>query len=135
MSKVETFNVSLDHGHLMINDSRAFQEINEETIIERASSNVKLLYSELFHMLKKQKGAEEETRDFDKPEDMVKLPKPLLTLPRSKHAPRPKPLTRWQRYIKEKGLQPSKKKARMVWSEEAKDWVPRWGKGRYFLLI
>jgi regulator of ribosome biosynthesis len=130
MSKVETFNVSVDHGHLMINDSKAFQEINEEVIVERATSNIKHLYDDLFKMLKKQKGDEDEKRDFDKAEDMVKLPKALLVLPRSKPAPKPKPLTKWEKYRLDKGLQPSQKKSRMVYSEEAKDWVPRWGKGR-----
>lgn len=130
MSKVETFNVSLDHGHLMINDSKAFQEINEEVIVERATSNLKYLYDDLFKMLKTQKGDEDEKRDFDKPEDMVKLPKQLIILPRSKHIPKPKPLTKWEKYRLDKGLAPSQKKSRMIYSEEAKDWVPRWGKGR-----
>jgi regulator of ribosome biosynthesis len=130
MNKVEVFNISLDHGHLMINDSKAFQEINEEIITERACLNVKHLYDELFKTLKKQKGEEDEKRDFDKPEDMVKLPKPLLVLPRSKPCPKAKPLTKWERYRTDKGLAPSQKKSRMIWSEEAKDCVPRWGKGR-----
>jgi regulator of ribosome biosynthesis len=49
-------------------------------------------------------------------------------LPREKHLPKPKPLTKWERFAKEKGIS-HKKKDKMVWDEDLSDWVPRWGKG------
>jgi regulator of ribosome biosynthesis len=48
------------------------------------------------------------------------------TLPRAKPLPKPKPLTKWERFAKEKGIQ-NKKRGRMVWDEEEKKWVPRYG--------
>eukprot|EP00920_Eleutheroschizon_duboscqi_P020135 GHVT01047966.1.p1 GENE.GHVT01047966.1~~GHVT01047966.1.p1 ORF type:complete len:266 (+),score=36.44 GHVT01047966.1:190-987(+) len=47
-------------------------------------------------------------------------------LPRSKPIPKPKPLTRWQKYAQEHGIE-KRKRSRLVWDEITKDWVPRWG--------
>jgi regulator of ribosome biosynthesis len=129
------FNVSLDLGNLVVNDLQPFDKTNEDNMINRAKGNVIHLFNDMFNLLKTQKGDEEQMRDFDKPKDMVILPKPQTILPRSKPVPKPKPLTKWEKYRLEKGLPPSKKKSRMVYSELAGDWVPRWGKGRYMLLI
>ena len=49
-------------------------------------------------------------------------------IPREKHLPKPKPLTKWERFAKEKGIS-HKRKDKMVWDDEMQDWVPRWGKG------
>ncbi|KAL8448105.1 hypothetical protein Emag_004066 [Eimeria magna] len=37
-----------------------------------------------------------------------------------------KPLTRWEQFAKAKGIQ-KRKRSRLVWSDEAGDWVSRWG--------
>jgi hypothetical protein len=131
-SQINTFNVAFDTGHLLVNDTQPFLKptIFEEDITERALNNLKSFYDEIYKLCSTQKGQEDELRDFDKAEDNVKLPKPLTILPRAKHVPRPKSLTRWEKYRVEKGLRPKKKKSRMVYSELANDWVPRWGKGR-----
>jgi len=34
--------------------------------------------------------------------------------------------TRWGEFAKEKGIQ-NRKRARMLWDEEAQEWRPRWG--------
>ncbi len=34
--------------------------------------------------------------------------------------------TRWDQFAKEKGIQ-NRKRARMLWDEEAQEWRPRWG--------
>lgn len=34
--------------------------------------------------------------------------------------------TRWEKFAKEKGIQ-NRKRARMLWDEEAQEWRPRWG--------
>jgi regulator of ribosome biosynthesis len=128
----EKFNVTCDLGNLLVYDNGAFNQefVGEEDMIERGKSNLKYFFEELFKLASTQKGEEEERRDFDKPEDNVALPKPTTVLPRSKPIPRPKPLTKWEKYRLEKGLQPREKRSRMVYSETAGDWVPRWGKGR-----
>ncbi|WWC67395.1 uncharacterized protein I206_101303 [Kwoniella pini CBS 10737] len=56
------------------------------------------------------------------------LPTPETILPREKPLPKPKPLTKWERFAKEKGIS-HKRKEKDVWDEELQDWVPRWGKG------
>jgi regulator of ribosome biosynthesis len=40
--------------------------------------------------------------------------------------PKEKPLTRWEKYAKLKGIK-KQKKERMVWDEEAQEFRPRWG--------
>lgn len=134
MSSTQTdkFNITFDFGHLLVNDAQPFNKdfITEAEIKERAKQNLELFYRELFKLSGNQTGEDNENRDFDKPKDTVKLPEPLLKLPRSKPIPKPKPLTKWEKYRLEKGLPPRKKRSRMVFSELAQDWVPRWGKGR-----
>ncbi|KAI6650567.1 Ribosome biogenesis regulatory protein-like [Oopsacas minuta] len=57
---------------------------------------------------------------------VVKLPEPKTQLPRFQPLPQPKPLTRWERYSKAKGVS-NKKRSRMVWDERGQEWKPRWG--------
>jgi regulator of ribosome biosynthesis len=130
--QINTFNVAFDLGHLLVNDTQPFSkpEIFEEDITERALNNLKSFYDEIYKVCATQRGQEDEKRDFDKAEDNVELPKPTTVLPRAKPVPKAKPLTKWERYRLEKGMPPKKKKSRMVYSELADDWVPRWGKGR-----
>ena len=54
------------------------------------------------------------------------LPPPTTKIPREKPVPKPKPLTKWEQYAKEKGIV-KQKKARMVWDDIVKEWVPRFG--------
>lgn len=54
------------------------------------------------------------------------LPPPTTKIPREKPAPKPKPLTKWEQYAKEKGIV-KQKKTRMVWDDIVKEWVPRFG--------
>ena len=126
------FNVSCDLGHLLVYDNQPFKKefVNEDDMLERGKSNLKHFFGELFKLANSQKGQNEETRDFDKPEDNVALPKPVTLMPRAKPIPRPKALTKWERFRTEKGMPTTMKRSRMVYSELAKDWVPRWGKGR-----
>lgn len=52
---------------------------------------------------------------------MATLPKPGYVLPRSRAIPKPKPLTKWQLFAKQKGIQPKKKgKSKLKWDEELK---------------
>lgn len=128
----EKFNVSCDLGHLLVYDNQPFNkdEVGEEEMMSRGKGNLKYFFEELFKLANTQKGEDEEKRDFDKPLDTVNLPKPDTKLPRSKPIPKPKPLSKWEKYRIEKGLPAREKRSRMVYSEDAGDWVPRWGKGR-----
>lgn len=57
---------------------------------------------------------------------VVKLPPPKFLLPRSKRVPKPKPLTKWQKFALEKGIQ-KKKQAKLTWDDQLKQWIPRYG--------
>ncbi|KDN53008.1 RRS1-domain-containing protein [Tilletiaria anomala UBC 951] len=55
-------------------------------------------------------------------------PSSRICEPREKPLPKTesKPLTKWEKFAKAKGIQ-HRKKDKMVWDDERKDWVPRWG--------
>lgn len=57
---------------------------------------------------------------------VVKLPKPTYPLPRSKRVPKPRSLTKWQQFAKEKGIQ-KKKKSKLTWDDQLQKWIPRFG--------
>lgn len=50
-------------------------------------------------------------------------------LPRQKPAPKEKPMTKWERFRLEKGMNAKEKRSRMVYDPITKDWVPRHGAG------
>ncbi|TIC34932.1 NADPH-dependent cytochrome P450 oxidoreductase [Wallemia mellicola] len=65
------------------------------------------------------------TKTLDGP--LAKLPEEsVYQLPREKPLPKPKALTKWQKFANEKGIS-HKKKDRMVFDEDEQKWVPRWG--------
>lgn len=57
---------------------------------------------------------------------MASLPKPTTALPREKPVPKPKPLTRWEKFAKAKGIK-NKKRDRMVYDEKSGEYRPRYG--------
>ena len=54
------------------------------------------------------------------------LPKAVFNLPREKPVPKQKAPTKWQLYASAKGIQ-KRKKEKLVWDDNAKDWRPRYG--------
>ncbi|XP_054012425.1 ribosome biogenesis regulatory protein homolog [Hylaeus anthracinus] len=59
---------------------------------------------------------------------VAKLPKPEYVLPRSREIPKPKPLTKWQQFAKQKGITSNKKnKSKLKWDDELKKWIPKFG--------
>lgn len=54
------------------------------------------------------------------------LPEPSFILPREKRIPEPKPLTKWEKFAKEKNIK-KKKKARMLYDEVTGEYKPRFG--------
>merc|ERR1719199_1464353 len=93
-----------------------FDMSNPKTMEERARASVQFVLNRLFALP-------------TKPAEMGRLadlPAPTTVLPREKPVPAPKPLTRWEKFAKEKGIQ-NKKKERMVMDERTGEWAPRWG--------
>jgi len=68
------------------------------------------------------------TLPFERVDDVIiaKLPAPTFILPREKPVPKPRALTKWQTYAKEKGIT-KRKKTKLVWDEIVNAWVPRFG--------
>jgi len=128
----KTFNTTHDLKNLLIYDTNPFKkdQITEDDIIESGKENLKHFYLELYNIQKSQLGQDEENREFDVGPDNVKLPPSTLILPRSKKIPKAKALTKWEKFRKERGMNPRQKRSRMVFSELAQDWVPRWGHKR-----
>ncbi|KAG7189836.1 hypothetical protein KM043_017494 [Ampulex compressa] len=59
---------------------------------------------------------------------VAKLPKSEFILPRTRCVPKPKALTKWQQYAKEKGIKSKKKgKSKLKWDEELQKWIPAFG--------
>ncbi|KAG8908181.1 transcription initiation factor IIB [Tulasnella sp. 403] len=55
------------------------------------------------------------------------LPKPSTRLPRAKPLPKPKLLTKWQKFANARGIQ-HRKRDKKVWDESKQEWVNRWGR-------
>ena len=128
-------NIFFDTRRLVIIDSNNIlnqknneKELTETIMINKAKQNYISFASSLFDSLNKQHGKEKEDLDYDKAPDELTLPEAIITLPRSLPIPVAKPMTKWEKYKKEKGIT-QRKRSRMVYSEEVGDWVPRWGRG------
>ncbi|KAK9468524.1 ribosomal biogenesis regulatory protein [Lipomyces arxii] len=58
----------------------------------------------------------------------VKLPEPTTRLPREKPVPVPKPLTKWEKFAKQKGITPkARNEGSMTYDEQKGEWVKKWG--------
>jgi len=57
---------------------------------------------------------------------VAKLPVPTTIIPRDKHVPKEKPMTKWEKFAKAKGIN-KKKKEKLVWDDSSKDWKPQYG--------
>lgn len=58
---------------------------------------------------------------------LVELPEPVLKLPREKSIPKPRELTRWEKFAAKKGIHKKGKEGKLVYDEETKEWVNKWG--------
>lgn len=97
-------------------DEQALKSNTEAYIQSLARDNAQLLFNKIWKL------PSEKIQDAT----IAQLPAPTLVLPREKHIPKPKPLTKWEEFAKLKGIK-KRKKGRMEWDEESKSWKPRWG--------
>ncbi|GJQ73311.1 hypothetical protein Trydic_g13682 [Trypoxylus dichotomus] len=97
-------------------DSGLLSKNKEDYIQKLTRDNVQLLLNQIWGL------------PTEKIDDVVvaKLPKPTYILPRARHVPKPKPLTKWQEYAKLKGIQ-KKKKSKLSWDEQLQKWIPLYG--------
>ena len=121
---------NIDLGNLLISDYSKFSlensnELTESQIQQHTKSNLINFYTLLFSELKS--SQKENGIDYSISLNELNLPKPILILPRALAIPKPKPLTKWEKFKIEKNIT-QRKRSRMVYSDIAGDFVPRWGK-------
>ena len=115
--------VETDAGTLLALDSntldlKALKAQQEPYLRSLTRDNVQLLINKIWEL---------PTERIDEV-IVAKLPKPHFVLPRSRQLPKPKPLTKWQKFAKEKGIRTKKKgKSKLQWDEELQKWIPTFG--------
>ncbi|KAI9457297.1 ribosome biogenesis regulatory protein-domain-containing protein [Russula earlei] len=111
----------IDPSFLTVTDTNAID--NESYVHERetylqanARDGIQLLIAALFSL-----------PTLSSPEGpLAQLPAPTTQLPRAKPLPKPKPVTKWEKFARAKGIH-SQRRDRKVWDEESQTWVARWG--------
>lgn len=114
-------NIDIDIGNLLATDIDYNPNSNlyiteEQAIISHTQKCVQAILAELSSL----------PIEVEEDIPVIKLPGSSTKLPRSKVIPKVKPLTKWERFAKDKGIN-RKKRARMLWDESAQEWKPRWG--------
>mmetsp|Transcript_2676 Transcript_2676/g.3042 ORF Transcript_2676/g.3042 Transcript_2676/m.3042 type:complete len:345 (+) Transcript_2676:123-1157(+) len=115
--------LELDLGHLTAfdpspADEAAFKADPNAATLEIGRAITQSLVAQIFDL---------PTEDTDIG-PVAKLPDPTTRLPREKPLPKPKPMTRWQKFAKEKGIM-KKKKSKLVFDEASQTWKRRYGYG------
>lgn len=101
-----------------INDSK-----EKETYLKSiARDNVQLLINQVLSLPLTNKKIDEQTTLT-----VVELPDPSYQLPREKSLPKPKKMTKWEKFAKTKGISKRGKRGRQVYDEASGEWVNRWG--------
>ena len=92
--------------------------LTERNLNDQVFTRTKIHYSDLsFLVIEDAIVVELPERDYEGP----------FACPREKPLPKKKPMTKWEAFAKQKGINAKKKKSRMVWCEVTKSWKPRWG--------
>ncbi|EDW73412.1 uncharacterized protein Dwil_GK16661 [Drosophila willistoni] len=111
----------LDVGTLLITDpndfdDRQLKENREEYLAALTRDNTQLLVNAIWEL---------STERVDE-SIVAKLPEPTTILPRLRKVPGPRPLTKWEKFAKEKGIV-KKKKDKKTYDETLDKWVPTYG--------
>ena len=112
--------LEMDLGNMLAIDNNQLdsdQLDSPEMLMSLARDNTQLLLNAIFDL------------DTERVEDAVtaKFPPPTFILPREKPVPKPKPMTKWEKYAKDKGIEKKKKKDRLVWDDVVQKWIPQFG--------
>ena len=94
-------NKSVDVGALLIEDCRSFENIDDKEKAKKTQENLCQIYKVLFDVCKQQKldaGGEDEILEYTRSKYTIELPEPNVVLPREKPVPKPKPLTKWEKF-------------------------------------
>ena len=125
MEIVNITNRSYDLGGLVYYDSTSYQNLTAEELASKAMQNTNKFFQAMFEYKKKQ--PEKRVLEFETPFYTVTLPPIEERLPRLVPPPKPKPLTKWEKFRKDKGLPPRKRRERKVYDPVSKRWIRRFG--------
>lgn len=115
--------IQFDLGHLMVTDLNVITIDNtdktkrEEQLRDITNKNIQELAENLIKLLSNEKG-----------NNLIKLPKPIKKLPRSKPIPVPKPPTVWQQFAHVKGIRSNKRRDKIKYDDNLGEYVSRWGR-------
>lgn len=134
---MEVQNLIVDAGTLTVYNSEfiaaTINDLDETTKTRLVLKCFLTLKDEILKSKNEEEAANElkklqhQFKDFDIAPNETTLPKTKLLLPRFQKCEKVDTLTKWEKYAREKGIQKKKKRSKLVWSDEMKDWVPRWG--------
>lgn len=135
---MEFENYTIDIGTLAVYDSSVLEPgtltLSESELHGRALKAYRILTEKIREtkamdtMENNLRKLEHKIIDFDKNPNEFELPKTKLPLPRLLKFENIKIQTKWEKFAQEKGIKKVKKRSRLIWSDEVKDWVPRWGR-------
>ncbi len=128
-------NIHYDLGTRSLYDTNPIElDGSKDVVMEKAKKNFMKLLKKI-EVIRDQSKVEREERklenqfiDFEQEENVVELPDSQLDFPRFKPLPAKPILTKWEQFAKNKGIKKKKKRSALVYSEEKKDWVQRWGR-------
>lgn len=128
--------VTYDLGNLSVfdtnvidrNDLDSSNAKREEVIKSVTRDNVQLLINQLLSLpIKKTTEHTGGNSGQGATVALLQLPEPSSELPREKPLPKPKALTKWQKFAAKKGIKPKERAGKMVFDEATGKWAPKWG--------
>lgn len=119
--------VNFDLGNLAVFDPQPLDAkaissaaTKEQYLLDVTRDNVQLLVNQLLSLPLQKSTADEKLT-------LLRLPNPTTQLPREKSIPKPKEPTRWEKFAAKKGIQKKGKTGKLVYDEQSKEWVNKWG--------
>ncbi|KAF8796964.1 ribosome biogenesis regulatory protein homolog [Argiope bruennichi] len=111
----------LDVGNLCVTNvtllrSSLEKNYSEENLKRLAVQGTQKLLNEIFKL----------PSQYHEHVPVAKLPEPTSIIPREKPIPKPKTMTKWEKFAKAKGIK-KQKKEKLVFDESNKEWKPRYG--------
>lgn len=128
--------VTYDLGNLAVFDSNVVDRNDvdssngkrEQNIRSLTRDNVQLLINQILSLpIKTTTESAGGTGNQSASMTLIQLPGPTTELPREKPLPKPKAPTKWELFAAKKGIKPKERAGKMVYDEEAGEWVPKWG--------
>lgn len=120
-----------DLGNLAIADSNPIvlnADSIETDLYALNRDNVQLLVNQILQLpLKRTVDSINSSNSQNSTMTLFSLPEPLWQTPREKPVPKDKAKTRWELFAAKKGIQKRAKDGKLVFDEETKKWIPKWG--------